>query len=247
MPLFRRTRAPCLPPREAKRRLAVAYCGGRHALARHPCLDARRSRPAARRRGAGIPRHGRPDGARRPAGRGDRRPGHGRARHGRPGRRCPGGTARPLVGAPVGGAPYGGGAVVVSPGQQLQGGYIITPQNSWGTGVVTPGNPPTYIVPNNAGGTAIVTPGYGGPTLIRPNPVGGTTIIGPNQGTTVIAPTGRGGARHRRAGWNGVRRADAAGDLHPATGLRAAGGDLQALTLSRLRRAARIADRARKR
>jgi hypothetical protein len=100
----------------------------------------------------------------------------------------------PLVGAPVGGAPYGGGAVVVSPGQQLQGGYIITPQNSWGTGVVTPGNPPTYIIPNNAGGTAIVTPGYGGPTLIRPNPVGGTTIIGPNQGTTVIAPTGRGGA-----------------------------------------------------
>ena len=40
----------------------------------------------------------------------------------------------PAVGAPVGGAPYGGGAVVVSPGQQLQGGYVITPQNSWGTG-----------------------------------------------------------------------------------------------------------------
>jgi hypothetical protein len=94
----------------------------------------------------------------------------------------------PLVGAPVGGAPYGGGAVVVSPGQQLQGGYIITPQNSWGTGVVTPGNPPTYIIPNNAGGTAIVTPGYGTPTLIRPNPAGGTTIIGP-QGTTIVAPT----------------------------------------------------------
>jgi hypothetical protein len=96
----------------------------------------------------------------------------------------------PAVGAPVGGAPYGGGAVVVSPGQQLQGGYVITPQNSWGTGVVTPGSPPTYIVPNNAGGTAIVTPGYG-PTLVRPNPAGGTTIIGP-QGTTIVAPTGRG-------------------------------------------------------
>jgi hypothetical protein len=94
----------------------------------------------------------------------------------------------PLVGAPVGGAPYGGGAVIVQPGQPLQGGYVITPQNSWGTGVVTPGNPPTYIVPNNAGGTAIVTPGYGTPTLIRPNPAGGTTIIGP-QGTTIVAPT----------------------------------------------------------
>jgi hypothetical protein len=79
----------------------------------------------------------------------------------------------------------------VSPGQQLPG-YVITPQNSWGTGVITPGTPPTYIVPNNAGGTAIVTPGYG-PTLIRPNPAGGTTIIGPDQGTTVIAPTRRGG------------------------------------------------------
>jgi hypothetical protein len=103
----------------------------------------------------------------------------------------------PLVGAPAGGAPYGGSAVVVSPGQAIQGGYVITPQNSWGTGVVTPGNPPTYIVPNNAGGTAIVTPGagYGTPTLIRPNPAGGTTIIGgPNPGTTVIAPTGTGGA-----------------------------------------------------
>lgn len=98
----------------------------------------------------------------------------------------------PLVGAPVGGAQYGGGGLVVSPGQQLPG-YVITPQNSWGTGVVTPGNAPTYIIPNNAGGTAIVTPGYG-PTLVRPNPAGGTTIIGPDQGTTVIAPTGRGGA-----------------------------------------------------
>lgn len=97
----------------------------------------------------------------------------------------------PLLGAPVGGAPGTGGAVIVSPGQQLPG-YVITPQNSWGTGVITPGNPPTYIVPNNAGGTAIVTPGYG-PTLIRPNPAGGTTIIGPDQGTTVIAPTRRGG------------------------------------------------------
>jgi hypothetical protein len=101
----------------------------------------------------------------------------------------PGGA--PLLGAPVGGAPGTGGAVIVSPGQQLPG-YVITPQNSWGTGVITPGNPPTYIVPNNAGGTAIVTPGYG-PTLIRPNPAGGTTIIGPDQGTTVIAPTRRGG------------------------------------------------------
>jgi hypothetical protein len=103
----------------------------------------------------------------------------------------------PLVGAPVGGAPYGGAGVVVAPGQPLQGGYVITPQNSWGTGVVTPGNPPTYIVPNNAGGTAIVTPGYGygTPTLIRPNPAGGTTIIGP-QGTTIVAPThsGSGGS-----------------------------------------------------
>ena len=101
----------------------------------------------------------------------------------------------PLVGAPAG-APIGGvgGAVVVPPGQAMPG-YVITPQNSWGTGVVTPGNPPTYIVPNNAGGTAIITPGYGTPTLIRPNPVGGTTIIGgPNQGTTVIAPTGTGGS-----------------------------------------------------
>ena len=44
----------------------------------------------------------------------------------------------PLVGAPVPGAPYGGGAVVVQPGQPVQGGYIMTPQNSWGTGVVTP-------------------------------------------------------------------------------------------------------------
>ncbi len=99
----------------------------------------------------------------------------------------------PLVGAPVGGVPAGAG-VIVAPGQALPG-YVITPQNSWGTGVITPGNPPTYIVPN-AGGTAIVTPGqpYGQPTLIRPNPAGGTTIVGPNQGTTVIAPTGRGGA-----------------------------------------------------
>jgi hypothetical protein len=102
----------------------------------------------------------------------------------------------PLVGAPVGGAvvgvPAGGGTgTIIAPGQALPG-YVITPQGSWGTGVVTPGNPPTYIVPN-AGGTAVVTPGYG-PTLIRPNPAGGTTIVGPDQGTTVIAPTGRGGA-----------------------------------------------------
>lgn len=93
----------------------------------------------------------------------------------------------PLVGAPAGAPMGGGGAVVVQPGQVAPG-YVITPQNSWGTGVVTPGNPPTYIVPNNAGGTAIVTPGYGMPTLIRPNPAGGTTIIGP-QGTTIVAPT----------------------------------------------------------
>jgi hypothetical protein len=125
----------------------------------------------------------------------------------------------PLVGAPVGGAPYGGGAVVVSPGQQLQGGYIITPQNSWGTGVVTPGNPPTYIVPNNAGGTAIVTPGYGS-TLVRPNPDRAWQL------------------GDRRARRNGLRGADAAGRLHPATGIRAAGGHLSPLKLSRLRRAA---------
>jgi hypothetical protein len=92
----------------------------------------------------------------------------------------------------VPGAPHGGGAVVVQPGQRCRGLHHDA-QNSWGTGVVTPGNPPTYIVPNNAGGTAIVTPGHS-PTLIRPNPAGGTTIIGPHQGTTVIAPTGRGGA-----------------------------------------------------
>ena len=90
--------------------------------------------------------------------------------------------------APVQG---GGAAVIVAPGQAP--GYILTPNNEWGSAVVAPGVSPTYVVPNAAGGTAVISPDYG-TTYIQPNPVGGTTIIGPNQPTTVIAPTHQGGS-----------------------------------------------------
>ena len=108
-----------------------------------PPRNARRSRdrPAARRLGAGHHGHRRSHGARGAAGAGRR------ARHGRAARRRParGRAARRRPGR----AHRCGGAVPWSciAGQVVQPGYVITPQNSWGTGVVTPGNPPTYIVP----------------------------------------------------------------------------------------------------
>ena len=152
----------------------------------------------------------------------------------------------PLVGAPVGGAQYGGGAVVVSPGQQLQGGLHHHAPEQQGHGRRHAGESADLHHPEQRRRDRDRHAGLRRSYPDPPEPRRRNNHHRSQSGDDRHCADRTRRRRHRRAGWNGVRRADAAGDLHPATGLRAAGGDLQALTLSRLRRAARIADRARK-
>src|SRR4249920_2697198 len=79
------------------------------------------------------------------------------------------------------GLAFAQGTTILTPSEPPT--YVV-PQPGGGTAILTPGQPPTYITtPQQGWGSAIVTPGQP-PTYIVPNSVGGAAILGPGQSPT---------------------------------------------------------------